>query len=156
LGHLRRALRYAQPKLSILCLRRLRHLQGGLHLRRRFLPSVAYTDTYGYLHANVDSYSHSYCYAYSYSYSYAYSHRDIYAYGYSYIYAYCHGYIYAYSYCNGHSYCYSNGYADSNPDATGTRGSDHSDRNDLFTVRERHRRDPPQPELQRQRREDQE
>ena len=147
MGHLRRALRYAQPKLSILCLRRLRHLQGGLHLRRRFLPSVAYTDTYGYLHANVDSYSHSYCYAYSDSYIYAYSYSYVYAYSHGYIYAYSHSYIYAYGY--GHSYCYSDGDSHTNADSSGTRESDHADRNYLFTVRERHGRDPHQLIVQR-------
>ena len=139
MGHLRRALRYAQPKLSVLCLRWLRHLQGGLHFRRRFLPSVAYADTYGYLHANFDAYSYSYIYAYGHSY--------IYAYGYGHIYSYCYGNIHAYSY--GHSYCYSDGDSHTNADSSGTRESDHADRNYLFTVRERHGRDPHQLIVQR-------
>jgi hypothetical protein len=50
---------------------------------------------------------------------------------------------------------YANVYTDSDTNPNGTRESDHADRNDLFTVRERHGRDPPQPELQRQRREGQ-
>ena len=86
---------------------------------------------------------------------------DVYAYSYGNVYADAYGNVYTNTYGNVYTrrrngYVYANTDAHSDTDTTGTRESDHADRNDLFTVRERHGRDPPQPELQRQRREDQE
>ncbi len=55
---------------------------------------------------------------------------------------------------HGYSYRYSDGYGDSNSNA-GSGESDHGDRNNLCPVPGPHGRDPQQPELQRQWREDQ-
>jgi hypothetical protein len=84
----------------------------------------------GYLHANCDGNSYIYPYGYSYS----------------------NGNVYA----NPHGYgnVYANTNADSDTDIdTGTHQSDHADRNDVYTVPRRHRRDPRPPELQRRWRE---
>jgi hypothetical protein len=105
--------------------------------------AYAYTDVYAY------------CYVYAYSNVYAYSYGNIYADSYGNIYADSYRNVYAYT--NGYGYLYTNTNtnADSDADITGTGESDHSDRNDLYTVRERHGRDPQPADLQRSRREDQ-
>jgi hypothetical protein len=110
-------------------------------------PRRAITDAYS------DDYAYSYAYSYGNSNTYSYGNSNTYSYGNSYTYSYGNSNSYCYSY--GDSYCYTNAYSNADGYA-GTGESDHSDRDNLFTVRERHGRDPRPPELQRRWREDQE